>query len=164
MGFLVSNSKGVIYHFLSIDNKYIWVHVTFMVDTGIGAKNVFRRLQQIHLVDTNHQANGYFGLLGFGNVGNQVLPNSLVVSTLQKLDKNLQKVQDFYDSVISDMIAKAMEDSITTTSIKKLQFHRGEYVWSDEGCLLSNDGTTMIYLLLKSINPATRIGVSNLKN
>ena len=29
--------------------------------------------------------------------------------------------------------------------------------------LISNDGPTMIYIVSKSINPATRIGVSNLK-
>ena len=59
-----------------------------MVETGAGPKIVFRRIEQIQIADIHYQAHGCFGFLGIGNVGNQVLPNPLQVSTLLKLSKN----------------------------------------------------------------------------
>ena len=39
-----------------------------------------------------------------------------------------------------------------------------EYEWYDSGGLIRNYGPNMIYLLFKRTKPATRIGVSNLKD
>ena len=61
------------------------------------------------------------------------------------------------------MISKAIESSITKTSLNKLRLHQREYKWAETGGLTRNDGPTMLYLLLKIINLATRIVVSNLK-
>ena len=61
------------------------------------------------------------------------------------------------------MISKAIEIPITNTAIKKLKLHRGGYEWSEAGGITRNDGPTIFYLLFKSINLDTRIGVSNLK-
>ena len=38
-----------------------------------------------------------------------------------------------------------------------------EYKWADTRCIKSYDGPEMLYLLLRSTNSDTRIGVSNLK-
>ena len=38
----VSNSKDIIYHFLSISKKYVWGHLASVVKTGAGTKNIFR--------------------------------------------------------------------------------------------------------------------------
>ena len=76
----VLNAKDIIDHFLSLSNKYGWVRLAFMVDTGTGAKNLFRQVDQIQIADMHHQAHGYFGLIGLGNVGNKVLPNPLILS------------------------------------------------------------------------------------
>ena len=62
------------------------------------------------------------------------------------------------------MTAKRIEGSITKTSIKKLRIHQGEYEWANARGLMINDGPTMIYLLFKNTNPATSIGVSNLRD
>ena len=62
------------------------------------------------------------------------------------------------------MIAKAIKVSIKNTYIKKLRLHQGEYEWADNGGIISNYVPTMLYLILKSINPATGIGFSNLKD
>ena len=80
-----------------------------MVDTGTGANNIFRQVENIQISYIHYQAHGYFGLLSIGNIGNQVLPKPLVVSALQNLANNEQEVQKFYDRVQSDMIAKAIE-------------------------------------------------------
>ena len=49
-------------------------------------------------------------------------------------------------------------------NFKKLRLHHGVYAWTDTGGIIRNDVPTMIYLELKSINPVTSIGVSNLKD
>ena len=61
------------------------------------------------------------------------------------------------------MIAKARDIPITRTYIKKLRLHLGQYEWSDDGGIIRNDVHTILYLLFKSINPDTNIGVSTLK-
>ena len=43
----------------------------------------------------NHKAYGYFGLLGIGNVVNQVLTNPLVVSSIKKLSKNAKEIKKY---------------------------------------------------------------------
>ena len=87
----------------------------------------------------HHKEHRYFGLLGIGNVVNQLLPNPLVVSYLQNLDGSAQGVQNFYDRVRSDMIAKAIEGSITKIHINKIRLHRGGYEWDEAGGIISND-------------------------
>ena len=48
--------------------------------------------------------------------------------------------------------------------LKKIRIHRRQYELADAGGLKSNYGPIMIYLLFKSINLATSIDVSNLKD
>ena len=71
------------------------------------------------------QSFGYFGLQGAVNV-NQFLPNPLVVEAIQILSKNQKEIQHLHDRVFSDMIAKAIEGSITNTSLKKLGLNKRE--------------------------------------
>ena len=61
------------------------------------------------------------------------------------------------------MIAKASEELITKTYIKKLRLHHGEYEWTDDGGIVRNYGNTALCLLFKIISIDTSIGVSNLK-
>ena len=73
------------------------------------------------------QAFGYFGMQGIGNV-NRVLPNPLTVSDLTKLSGgDAIEMQIFYDRLRLDIIAKAIEVSITKTYHKKLRLRHGEY-------------------------------------
>ena len=62
------------------------------------------------------QAQLCFGMQGIGNV-DQVLPYPLKVSYLQ------QEIVNFQDRVCSEMIAKAIEASITNNPLKKLRLH-----------------------------------------
>ena len=41
----VSNDEDIIYHILSLANKYRWGRLAFMVETGAGANNIFRHLE-----------------------------------------------------------------------------------------------------------------------
>ena len=78
-----------------------------MVRTCAGKKNIFSQVDQINIADMHIQAFGYFVLQVFVNI-NQVLPNPLVVSSPQNLSNTIYEVQNFYDRVRSDMIAKAI--------------------------------------------------------
>ena len=71
---------------------------------------------------------------------------------------------NLHDKVFSDIINKEIEGSITKTSLKNIRILRKGYKWEDSGVIKKRYGTTMLYLLFKSINLATRIGVSNLKH
>ena len=158
----VPNTKDIVYHFISLAKKIDWVRLALMVGTDTYSKNIFRVVEHIYLEDIQNQVHGYFGLLG---IGNSVAPltSPLKVSDLTHLSNGNQtqsvEIKIFFDRVRSDMIAKAIEVSITKKSVKKLRLHRGLYEWTYYGGLISNDGPTMLYLTLKIINPATRIDV-----
>ena len=47
----VSNVKDIVYNFLSIANKYGWVCLVLMVDTGAGTNKIFRQVEKIHIAD-----------------------------------------------------------------------------------------------------------------
>ena len=64
-----------------------------------------------------HQAHGYFGLLGIGNVENNVLANPLVVSALQKLAGSSQEVPNFCRRLRSDIIVREIEGLIINISL-----------------------------------------------
>ena len=64
-----------------------------------------------------NKAHRYFGLQVIGNA-NKVLPNPLAVSyTAQLSGGNAIEIQNFHDRVLLDMISKAIERSITNTSL-----------------------------------------------
>ena len=62
------------------------------------------------------------------------------------------------------MIAKKIEGSITNTCLLKIRLNSRGYEWDDTWVLIRNYGLTMLYLPFKSINSATSISVSNLKD
>ena len=62
------------------------------------------------------------------------------------------------------MIHKEIVVSSTKTSLNTSQLIHNDYDWNDSGVIINNDATTIIYLLFKSINTTTSIGVSNLKD
>ena len=66
---------------------------------------------------------------------------------------------NLHDRVHSDTISKEIEGSIT----KIAQIHQNEYEWEDYVSHIRSDVSTIIYILLKIINTATKIGVSNPK-
>ena len=56
----VSNAKDIIDHFLSLANKYDWGRLTFMIQTGEGANNIFMFVEHIQLAYIHHQAHWIF--------------------------------------------------------------------------------------------------------
>ena len=110
------------------------------------------------------QSQRYFGLEGIGSV-QAYLPDPLQVSyLLNSAGGDAQEIVSFHCRVFSYMISKEIECLITKNSLKNLRLHKKKYKQKDSGGSIRSDETTMIYLLCKSTNPATRIGVSNLKD
>ena len=93
----------------------------------------------------------------------QLIPELLTSQNLGNITTSEIEEQNFFDIVLSDVIYKPIDVSMTNTSVKKLRLHQREYEWADYGGLINNDVPAIIYLLLKSINPETRIGIPNLK-
>ena len=50
----VSNAKDILDNFLSIDNKYGWVLLLFMVGPDAGTNKIFRQVEQIHIADIHY--------------------------------------------------------------------------------------------------------------
>ena len=124
----VSNTKNIVNYFLSLSKKYGWGRLAFMLGTASGANNIFREVEQIQLEEIKNQTHGYFGLTGVVNVV-APLPNHLTVSALIHLSDGTEtkeiEIQNVFDRVCSDIIAKAIEGSIYKTSLKKLRLHCG---------------------------------------
>ena len=133
-----------------------------MEHTGAGDKKIFLKVDQIHIADMNIQAHDCFGLIGNRNF-NTPLKKPLVVKDLQNLAINTKEVKNFFYRVQSYMITKAIEGLITRTSLNKIRLHQREYGWSDGGGFIRNEGTAMVYIQFKIINPDKIISVLNLK-
>ena len=56
----VSNTKDILYHFLSLPNKYGCGCLTFLVGTATGARNTFRVVEQIQLAEINKSSSWIF--------------------------------------------------------------------------------------------------------
>ena len=69
----------------------------------------------------------------------------------------------FYSRVRSQMIAKRLIGSICAVTKKALFNKKIHFTWTDTIGEAYYDGPTMLYILLASVNPLTRVGVSKLK-
>ena len=65
--------------------------------------------------------------------------------------------------VWSRMIAKHVESSLTSASWKVLFGKRQHFNWMGTNGVASYDGPTMLQLIISTINPSTRVGISDLK-
>ena len=54
----VSNYKDIIDNLLSLANKYSWGLLLLMVNTGLGVKKIFHKVEKIRVAYMHHQAHG----------------------------------------------------------------------------------------------------------
>ena len=62
------------------------------------------------------------------------------------------------------MIAKQIENSISTVSWKRLFSKRKHFTWTQTNGNASYDESTMLQMLVSSVNQSTRVGISDLKS
>ena len=87
---------------------------------------------------------------------------NMLVQDLTPTTDNAHK-QAFYARVRSQMIAKRLLGSICSVTRKTLFNKRTHFSWTDGNGDAFYDGPTILYILLASVNPSTRVGVSKLK-
>ena len=58
LGISVSNYKDIIDNLLSLANKYSWGLLLLMVNTGLGVKKIFHKVEKIRVAYMHHQAHG----------------------------------------------------------------------------------------------------------
>ena len=85
--------------------------------------------------------------------------------------ENVSPATDVGDVIIfhrrtkSTMISKRIKDIITTSSWKSLILHKDKLSWTKTTTSEAKfDGPTMLYLLVSTLNPWTRVGVTEFKN
>ena len=101
-------------HYISVSHssyKKGWGRFLIHEKNGTSTNIMFKVVEKIHIAYTHHQAFGYFGLKGIGNI-DIVLPKPLVLSSLLNLATSNQEAQTFYDRVHPYMIDKAIDVSI----------------------------------------------------
>ena len=81
----------------------------------------------------------------------------------RKYCKQSKMIEKVYDMVHLKIISVETEGSITKIHFKKLWLLCGNFEWSNTRGLMGKYGPTTLYIIFKSINTATRIGVYNKK-
>ena len=61
------------------------------------------------------------------------------------------------------MIAKRIEASLSSASLKSLMLEKEEFTWTEANGTKHYDGPTMLWLILSKVNPSVRVGISALK-
>ena len=89
------------------------------------------------------------------------VPEEQDVSVLNPAS-NQAHVDPFYRRVKSRMIAKRILGRLKAADYKILKNKESKYKWKGNG-KVEYDGPTILWLLLQSSNPSTRVGVSELK-
>ena len=89
------------------------------------------------------------------------LPDDQTVSVLDPAN-NLDHRAPFYRRVKSRMIAKRILGHLKAADYKILKNKEAKYKWTGNS-KVEYDGPTILWLLLQSSNPSTRVGVSELK-
>jgi len=69
----------------------------------------------------------------------------------------------FFRQVRSKMIAKRIESSLSSASWKVLFGKRKHFTWMGSNGIASYDGPTMLQIIISTVNPSTRVGISDLK-
>ena len=92
---------------------------------------------------------------------NAAVPQEHTVSVLTPANTDDHKAP-FYRRVKSRMIAKRILRRLKAADYKILKNRELKYKWAGNG-KVEYDGPTILWLLLQSCNPSTRVGVSELK-
>ena len=69
----------------------------------------------------------------------------------------------FFRQIRSKMIAKRIESSLSSASWKVLFGKRKYFTWMGSNGIASYDGPTMLQIIISTVNPSTRVGISDLK-
>ena len=147
--------------FLQDSNSFGWgILINQIPDAAGNNLSILEDFDKVTLDQVKAQSAKTFNNFGFA-LGND-LPDPMVQTVLDPAN-NGDHLRMFYRQSRSRMIAKRIQNSLTSASWKVLFSKRKHYSWRAPNGTVSYDGPTMLYLIVSSVNPSTRVGVSDLK-
>ena len=160
-----AHAKDITSQFETDARNFAWGQVTNKIktsDTDTIGKSIITNSRDLSLEDVQKAAMKIWG--NMTATYNTPLPASFEVQDLNNIDANNDEKTTFFKRVKSEMIAKRVENSITAASWKTLMLRKKDFTWNNTVTgEIRIDGATLLYILLTTINPSTRVSVSGLK-
>ena len=141
-------------------NNFGWGKLVRHVQISItDHKDLFKDHKDITFEHIKKQAYKIWG--NYEAVFNTIVPQSY---DLQEIDpaNNIDHQETFFQRVRSRMIAKRIMNYLKSSDLEVLRNRQRQYTWSGNG-IDEHDGPTILWILLQTCNPSTRVGVSELK-
>ena len=160
-----AHANDILSQFETDARNFAWGQVTNKIKTSITdttGKSIITNSRDLKLEDIQKAVLKIWGDMTANY--DTALPVSFVVQELNNIDANEDEKKTFYQRVKSEMIAKRVENSVTAASWKTLMLRKKDFTWTNNTTgEVHIDGGTLLYILLNTINPSTRVSVSGLK-
>ena len=146
--------------------KFFWSPLINLVDTNVidnAKKQILEDFNSLSLNDVKKQAERIWNNPQASY--DDPLPNNFIISYLNNIATDANEQEQYYKQNRSVMIANRIKGVISTDSYKDLMLRKEEFTWTspNDGHPL-HDGPTMLKLLVTTVNPTTRVGVTSYKN
>ena len=135
-------------------------------DCAGNALSIIRDVRKLKIKDVMLQALATWGDKNATHASNLPETENMTIENITPTDvAGCADAAIFYRRVRSQMIAERLMGSISSVTQKLLMAKRDLFRWKD--ATGSNDfemdGPTILYILMESVNPSTRVGVSDMK-
>ena len=146
--------------------KLFWSPLINLVDTNVAGnakKQILEDFDSLSLDDVKKQAERIWNNPRAAH--DDPLPGTFTISDLNNIATDTTEQEQYYKRNRSVMIADRIEGVISTDSYKDLMLQKEEFTWTspNDGHPL-HDGPTMLKLLVTTVNPTTRVGITSYKN
>jgi len=161
-----SNAKEFLDMVLNDCSKFSWGAIVHKIEIGVDKfLSIVKDTRKLSLDQVKNAA-----LRIWGNTAATFAtpfptdPDDMKIATIDPVnDQDDEKI--FYKRVRSRMIADRLLGTISTSTRKTLFTKKNHFTWLDNDNTGNNiyDGPSILFLLMESVNPNTRVGVSDLK-
>ena len=151
--------------FISDAQDFSWGEVVHRVendDTGTNISSILKNYNKLTVADLQQQSNKTFC-----DKPSTYLSTTQVNFTIESLNPatDAGDIIIFHCRTKSSMISKRIKSNITNSSWKSLMIHKDKFSWTSATTgEVKFDGPTMLYVLVSTLNPSTRVGVTEFKN
>ena len=140
-------------------NKFGWAPLIGDIRVNGQVHNIFKDYRELTLSAIQNEAAKTWN----SDLDTSVpLPENLVAQDLNPANVNHHRLM-FYRRTKSQMIAKKIDEIIDSVSIKKISLDKKKFEWTDSWGQKFTDGPTKLYVILRFMNPNTRVAINNLK-
>ena len=160
-----AHARDISTHFETDARNFAWGKIINMIKTSAAdttGTSILTNYRDLKLENVQKQAYQIWGDRTATYA--TALPATFTVQHLTNIDNDADEKSTFHSRVRAEMIAKRIENSVTTASWKTLMLKKADFTWTNLTTgEIHLDGGTMLFILLSKINPSTRVGVSGLK-